>query len=182
MTAPLSRAEVLERLDASRDRLIDAFETLSDEQWSWAPDDKTWSAANIAEHLAVIAFGTSRLLTDKFDTLEPASYTPEQQARKDAMIPDKVANRGTRLEAPENVRPKARWATRAEIQAKLMFGHDAMANAVRNTAVDLRSRTAPHPFLGAFDGMQWAIFTVAHADRHIAQLDEMRARPGFPTA
>lgn len=182
MTAPLSPADVLTKLDASRGRLVDAFGTLSDAQWSWAPDDKIWTAAHIAEHLAVIAFGTSKLLTEKFASLEPASYTPEQQAKKDAMIPIAVANRGTKLESPANVRPKGRWGTRAEIMAKLLYGHDAIADAVRSSTVDLRSRTAPHPFLGSFDGLQWAVFTVAHADRHIAQLDEMRALPEFPRA
>ncbi|MBI2796578.1 MAG: DinB family protein [Gemmatimonadetes bacterium] len=180
MTAPLTRTDVLERLDAVRDRLVDALETLSDAQWNWAPDQRAWSAAHIAEHLAVIAYGTSRMLTDRFETLEPASFTPEQQARKDARIPLAVANRGVKLESPEHVRPKSRWSSRAETMAKLLYGHDAVADAVRNATVDLRSRTAPHPYLGAFDGMQWAVFTAAHADRHLAQLDELRALPGFP--
>ena len=182
MTAPLSPADVIARLDLTRDRLVDGLETLSDAQWSWAPDDRIWSAAHIAEHLAVVNFGTSRLLTDRFEALEAASFTAEQQARKDAMIAPAVANRGFKLEAPANVRPKNRWGSRAETMAKLMAARDAIADAVRNATVDLRSRKAPHPALGTLDGLQWALFSAEHDERHMAQLDELRQHPDFPKA
>ena len=120
MSAPLSRADVIARLDATRDRLIDSLETLSDAQWQWSPDQRVWSAALIAEHLAVVNFGTSRLIAERFETMQPVSYTADQQARKDAMIPSIVLNRGTRLDAPENVRPKSRWSSRAEVMSKLL--------------------------------------------------------------
>ena len=180
MTAPLSRTDVLARLEATRDRLVGSLESLSDEQWGWAPDDRIWSAAHIAEHLAVVNFGTSRLLTERFAALEPASFTAEQQARKDAMIAPAVANRGIKMEAPANLRPKSRWATRAEVMSKLMGARDAIADAVRNTVADLRSRKAPHPALGTLDGMQWALFSAEHDERHMAQLDELRQHPEFP--
>ena len=182
MSSPLTSAQVIARLDATRDRLVAGLETLSDDQWGWSPDPRIWSAAHIAEHLAVVNFGTSRLLTERFETLEPASFTAEQQARKDAMIAPAVANRGIKMEAPANLRPKSRWGTRAEIMSKLLSARDAITNAVRNTTVDLRTRKAPHPALGTLDGLQWALFAAEHDERHMTQLDELRQHPDFPAS
>ncbi len=178
--APFSPADVLVRLDAARTQLVAAFSPLSDAQWSWAPDDVIWSAALIAEHLAVIDRGTARLITDKFETLTPASYTAEQRAKKDAMIPVAVANRGVKIEAPASVRPKNRFATREECMASLLGARDAIAVAVRTAGDTLRTRSFNHPVLGDLDGLQWAVFSAEHGARHMAQVAELRTLPGFP--
>ena len=180
--APLSPADVLARLDVTRAQLVSAFTPLTDAQWAWAPDDITWSAALIAEHLAVIDRGTARLIAEKFETLEPASYTPEQRAKKDAMIPVAVSNRGFTIEAPASVRPKHRFTTRAECMASLLGARDAIADRVRTTGDTLRTRSFTHPVLGNLDGLQWALFSAEHGARHMAQLAELRALAAFPKA
>lgn len=180
--APRSPAEVLARLAETRAQLVATLEPLSDAQWIWTPDEVVWSAALLAEHLAVVDFGTSRLLTERFDTLEEVSYTSEQQAKKDAMIPVAVANRGVKIEAPAFVRPKNRFATRAECMAKLLGARDAIVQAVQTHGDRLRTRSAPHPALGSLDGLQWALFSAEHGARHMAQFVELRSLAGFPTA
>ncbi len=179
---PLTPAQVLARLAEARAEVRAAFEPLSDAQWTWAPDDVTWSAAHIAEHLAVVDRGTARLITEKFPSLEPANFTAEQRAKKDAMIPVHVANRGVKIEAPETVRPKGRFGTRAECMETLLGARDAIAGAVETKGDALRERSAPHPVLGTCDGLQWALFSAEHGARHLVQMAELRALPGFPSA
>ncbi|MEO8131703.1 MAG: hypothetical protein ABI822_31705, partial [Bryobacteraceae bacterium] len=44
----------------------------------------------------------------------------------------------------------------------------------------LRWKIVPHFALGALDGYQWLVFLGAHCDRHVRQLEAVKALPGFP--
>lgn len=182
LTAPVTRDEALARLAAGGERYVSAFSALSDTQWTWAPDDTTWSARDIAEHLVIIDENVTKLLGDRFDSLDEMSYSDEQRARKDGMIPVATADRGTKIEAPEQIRPTGRFATRGDCLGAFKAARETLIATVRNSPADYRARGRVHRVLGTLDGIQWMIFVVAHADRHLAQLAELRARPGFPAA
>jgi hypothetical protein len=181
-TTPTTRDEALDRLVAAGERVAAAFAPLSDAQWTWSPDAKTWSAHQIAEHLVIIDEMTTKLLGDRFSTFAEASFTDEQRAKKDAMLPRATADRGTKIEAPEAIRPTGRYASRAGCLAAFAAARATLVANVRSATVDFRSRARPHPVLGTLDGIQWLLFCVAHGDRHLAQLAELRAHPGFPAA
>lgn len=180
--APTTRDEALAQLAASAQRFTAAFGHLSDTQWTWTPDDKTWTPRQIAEHLVIIDENVTKLLGDRFSALAEVSFTDEQQAKRDALIPLATADRGTKIEAPEPIRPTGRFATRAECLTAFELARATLATTVRSSAHDYRARARPHPVLGTMDGIQWVLFTIAHGDRHLAQLAELRAHPGFPAA
>lgn len=48
-----------------------------------------------------------------------------------------------------------------------------------NTKDDLRNRVGESP-VGPMDAYQWLVFIAAHSERHLAQLREVKADPGFP--
>lgn len=180
--SPVTRDDVLARLEATRLELRATLDALSDAQWAWAPSDAVWSAAQIAEHVGAVERGMAKLYSERFDTLEPANHTDEQRARRDALIVQAVPNREVKIEAPAGVRPKSRFATRAECMAALMAARDAMAEVVRTRGETLRTRSAPHPAFGNLDGIQWGLLCAEHGSRHMAQVTELRATPGFPSA
>lgn len=178
--APLTPADVLARLAEARPELAAAFSGFSDAQWNWSPDPSRWSVAQVAEHVATVDRGTAALLTTRFDTMTPADYTPEQRGKKDAQVLAVVTDRSFKIEAPAMVAPKGRYATRAEAEAALMANRDAIGEAVTARGDTLRTRTFPHPALGALDGLQWVLMSIQHARRHLLQVQELRAHPDFP--
>jgi hypothetical protein len=46
----------------------------------------------------------------------------------------------------------------------------------------LRGHIAMHPIAGAWDGYQWILAAGGHGARHAAQIEEVKADPGFPAA
>ena len=178
----ITRDDVLARLAATLVELATTFDALSDAQWAWTPDNVVWSAANIAEHIAAVERGMARLYSERFETLEAVDFTAEQRAKRDALIMRAVPDRSAKIEAPSSVRPKSRFATRAECMAALMAARDAMSEVVRTRGETLRTRAAPHPAFGNLDGMQWGMLCADHGARHLAQLAELRTVPGFPSA
>ena len=57
---------------------------------------------------------------------------------------------------------------------------DANIAYLGTTQDDLRNHFAPHPALGLMDGYQWILLMTGHTERHIAQIQEVKADPKYP--
>ncbi len=179
---PTTPAQIVARLESSSVQVADTLNALSDAQWIWAPDETTWSAANISEHLGAVERGIAKLFDEKFDALEASTFSDAQRAKRDATLFAAVPNREFKIEAPLGVRPKNRFATRAECMAAVAAARASFVAVMRARGDAMRTRLYPHPAFGNIDGVQWGIVIAEHGLRHMAQLAELRTRPGFPGA
>ena len=57
---------------------------------------------------------------------------------------------------------------------------DRMVAFVESTQEDLRAHSTPHPLLKTMDAYQWILLISAHSERHTAQIEEVKAQPGYP--
>jgi len=88
-------------------------------------------------------------------------------------------DRSQKFQAPEFLRPAARW-NQAALPGEFRTRRDGTIEFLRSTQQDLRSHTLPHPVLKTLDAYQWVLLISAHAQRHTAQIEEVKAHPGFP--
>lgn len=170
------REHAVKLLEASRDAMLKAIDGLSDEQWKWKPAPERWSVAECAEHIA----STEALLPQLLEQLmqSPAGPPPEKPA-KDEEVVRWVRDRNQRFQAPNEIRPTGRFATREELVKGFTEGRQRLIEYVRTTQEPLRSRTRAHP-AGPLDGYQWILLVAGHTDRHLAQIKEVMATEGFP--
>ncbi len=175
------RSAAVAELEASRGRLLAAVENVSEEQWRGRQPPDRWSIAECAEHITA-----AELPLSKFFASLPAGElpSPEERARireKDEFVRTFLRDRTRRDEAPERLRPKGRFSSRAETLRIFEERRAANLAYVRETTDPLRDRFAPHPFAGLIDGYQWILFLAAHTDRHAAQIEQARvALPPTP--
>ncbi|MBK5291886.1 MAG: DinB family protein [Acidobacteriia bacterium] len=173
------RDRSMSHLHATRKQFLDAVAPLSDTQWAFKPSPERWSVAEVAEHLAATEDAVFSMIRKAM--LEPPA--PEKKASvagKEDLILKAVPNRSRKVQAPEPVQPHGRWKTKAEAVAAFKQNRDRTIELVRTSEEDLRSHFAPHFILGLFDCYQWTVFLAAHADRHLQQMQEVVAGPGFP--
>jgi hypothetical protein len=166
-----ARADVVGRLEASRDALREAVAAVPAPLWAAGGPAGRWGAAEVVEHLAltewaVVEFVRGTLLT--WPRHDPAITLPT-----DHEVLRAATDRSLRLDAPERLRPVGQGARPAALCAGLEVAREtAIALAVTHGEA-LRTRTAPHPHLGQLDGAQWLLFLAGHAERHAAQLREL---------
>ena len=173
------RDRAMSYLHSTRKQFLDVVAAATPEQWKYKPAGGGWSIAEIAEHLAVTE-GTVTASIEKA-LREPA--TPEKKAgaaEKDNLVMKAVPDRSRRVQAPEAVTPRGRWTTREAVAAEFKLRRDHTIEFIEKTPADLRSHMAPHPILKWLDCYQWTLFLAAHADRHVQQIQEVMADPGFP--
>jgi hypothetical protein len=51
---------------------------------------------------------------------------------------------------------------------------------IASTPDELRNHILKHPVFGDLDAYQWLLFLAAHCERHILQLNEVKADANFP--
>lgn len=173
------RDRAMSYLHATRKQVLDVALPLSPAQWNYKPAGRGWSVAEITEHLTVtegsVFAGVQQALA--------APATPEKKsetAGKDEMIMKNLPDRSRKVQAPETITPTGRWSSRDALMAEFKTRRDKTIGFIEKTPADLRSHMFPHPFLKTLDSYQWMLFLAAHSDRHIQQMREVMADPGFP--
>lgn len=179
----LSRGErdrAMSELHATRKQFLDAIAGLSTAQWNFKPSDAAWSIAETAEHIATSEDFLFELVTKKI-MASPAQPEKKEEAKgKDETVLTRIRDRSTKAKAPEPLVPTRRWATPREVSDHFGESRNRTITYIQTTPDDLRVHFTPHPATGLLDAYQWILLTSAHTARHVAQIEEIKAAPGFP--
>ena len=180
---PLNQGErdrALSHLHATRKMFLDSIAGLSPAQWNFKPDDKTWSVAECAEHIAISEDTIFDLVTKKIMSAPAAPEKMELTKGKDEQVIKVIPDRSSKAQAPEFLRPTKRWPDAASLVSHFKQSRDRTIDYVKTTQEDLRSHITPHPAVKEIDAYQWILLISAHTERHTAQIKEVMAHPGFP--
>jgi hypothetical protein len=178
---PAERDRAIAHLEQSRIALLSATSEFTEEQWRYKPAPEEWCAAECVEHIAIVERMLLRRI--KAGAADPPDSDDVllQTAGKEDLIAKIVPRRGTKVQAPEPARPSRNFADAASV---LAFFNEIRENTiayVRATDDPIRAKTFPHMIFGPLDGYQWIIFMAAHTERHLNQLNEVKAGPEFPS-
>lgn len=167
-------------LVADFQRTSDAFAAslagLSAEQWNFKAAPDRWSIAECAEHIAE-SEGFIRGFIDKAVFTANTKASPE--AIKDDTIRKFILNRGQKFQAPEPLKPTRKYATPADAIAAFQASRAKNLQLI-NSRDDLRDLSGQHPAFQEVDGYGWFLFLSGHTARHTAQIEEVKASPGYP--
>jgi uncharacterized damage-inducible protein DinB len=187
-------ADIYAANDTVRRRLAARLENLSEAQQTFRPADGAWSIAEIVEHLSILERNMVQLIGTLLKKSEGAAAASNAGSGVDGDAPTEAAAppfqpfsldtfieqiKDVKLTAPERVRPggditladalAALRSTRAEIEAL----------RPRLEAADLSAATYPHPAFGELNIAQWLAFIGEHEGRHLRQIENLMAAPGF---
>jgi hypothetical protein len=84
-----------------------------------------------------------------------------------------------KLTAPERVRPSGNVALADALASLRRTRSEIEAMRPRLEAADLNAATYPHPAFGELDIAQWLAFIGLHEGRHLRQIKNLMAAPGF---
>ena len=174
------RDRAIEYLKQTQKDFLAATAGLSDAQWKFKAAPDRWSIAETAEHIAVAEDTIWKLVSEK---MMKSPATPEKAAEakgKDEVILTKVPDRSRKAQAPEQLKPTGRWATREALVKEFEATRAKEITFVMETKEDLRNHFEDHPFLKTIDAYQWLLLNGAHCKRHTLQILEVKADPNYP--
>jgi uncharacterized damage-inducible protein DinB len=173
------RERVVEYLAESRERLVLTVEGLSNEQRSFQPAHDRWSIAECVEHITVVETSVLRSIQQVLQSPPQPERQNEAQG-KEQVILERVPARERRVKGPQEAMPQGRWPDFEELIRQFEAARERTMRFSAVTQADLRNHFFPHPFLGLLDCYQWLLFLSAHCERHVRQMEEVKADPGYP--
>ena len=122
-----------------------AIEGVSEEQWKFKAAPDRWSIAETAEHIAVTEDMIWKLVSEK---IMKSPATPEKRAEvkgKEETILKVIPDRSRKAQAPEQLKPTGKWATRAALVKDFETTRGQEIAYLKETKEDLRSHFEDHP-------------------------------------
>jgi hypothetical protein len=177
---PADRAFLTTHLSQTRERILGEIADLRDEQWTFRPDEETWSIGECADHILAVE---KRIFSMVSKHMQGAPANPQRAAevqKKTPLILEAVPAREVRVKVPAGAETHTHSATPAEFAQAFEERRALVQKYVAETADPLHDRVAPHMIFKDLDGCQWLLMISLHSERHAAQMDEVKAHPAYP--
>lgn len=178
-----SVGEIFAAIADTRARLEENVAGLNEAEQSFRPAPEAWTAAEIMEHLSIIEHQLVRLTEKMLRKAEAAGAASADGAAK-AFAPfslDEIIERSRRekYQAPEAARPGGDVPL-AESLERLRRSRAALRELrPRLERADLTGMRYPHPAFGPLDAYTWLAFIGLHEERHLRQIQALKAAPEF---
>jgi len=171
---PLSdteRQQLLDHLKNSQSVFAEAIHGLSPAQAKFKPAPDRWSILECAEHLTQ---AEQLLFADVMDGLK--TPTGQKARASDDQVLEAWGTRKQKARSSGDYDPTGRWPDLAAVQKEFDARRAKTIEFVTKTQEDLRGRLC----CGGMDLYQQLLGISAHTLRHVEQMNEVKAQPGYP--
>jgi uncharacterized damage-inducible protein DinB len=168
------RDSLLAGLRTTRDTFLAGLSGISEAQARFRPAPDRWSIEECAEHIALVENGLLMRLTRESSPSERL-VRPERQTELGKL----GRERSTKRQAPERVRPTGRFGSVAKALEQFVANREQTIAYLRDCRDDLHARTVVHP-IGQMTCHELVVLMTAHTLRHLDQIREIQASPGYP--
>jgi len=176
-------ADLIAELDESTDILLATIDGLTPEQWVYQESPERWSIAGVTEHLVKSENALRGILADSILAGEPSMEMPDSTMEADQGVRAMMADRSTAYPTIPPLEPTGMYATPDEAAAAFEATRDQTVEFLKATDKDLRAYSGTlDEGMAPMDGAQWVIFIASHVKRHVAQIEQVRAHEGYPSA
>lgn len=172
------RTKAADEMSKTAKHLKEATKGLSDDQLNFKSSPESWSIAECTEHIAISE-------NNIFGMLEGTLKTPADPSKRgDVKVSDEqllgmIVDRSQKVKTMEEFKPSGKWGSFKATLKEFKEKRKAHIKFVKTTDEDLRNRYQQLPF-GTIDAYQILLFMSAHTERHILQIEEVKADPSFP--
>lgn len=173
------RLELATQLQASLTTFNSVVANLSPAQLAFRPKPTSWSLAECIEHVTLAELRFPDIVTEAMQ--KPADPAFRRKIKTtDAAIRPRMTSRSWRARSPEVFRPTGRFATSELAIQSLQSQRAKTMTYASQTTDDLRNHYWRHPLTGHIDLYQTLLLMSAHLERHIAQMEAIKASRDFP--
>src|SRR5690606_13570265 len=173
------REALLAELERTRARFLAAIDGVSAAQWTWKPAPDRWSVGECAEHITRTEVALRGLIAGTLATpSDPAVL--EKSHDKSEMVLAKVIDRSFKATAPEPLNPMQAGEVRSRDAIEKDFSFERGRAHELASRADLLGFAAMNPVVGELDVLGWFHFLSGHVERHVLQIEEVKATAGWP--
>jgi hypothetical protein len=170
---PEERQRLVAHFEMTEAWLVSELEGLSPAQLKFRAAPDKWSVMDVVEHLAV----AEPQYWQTFQKGLAAPATPDAAKLSDAEILWYGIDRTERNKTGDARVPKGRYDNVQASLGEFRKLRATMVDTAKTSQEDLRGHKLPG---GSQDCYQWFLMISSHSQRHILQIREIKAEPGYP--
>lgn len=179
MTAQ-ERDLLIDLLMSSQQNLIESILGLTANQWTFDPGAGRWSIGECAEHLALTEDALLGIVHKQVLQTAANPQAAVTARGRDGIVVAAMRDRSQRLKTFDFLEPRASSPDPAAFISGFLTRRATTLHYVRRSTDSLHHHFAPLGPLGDLDGYQWLLLLASHTDRHVAQIEEVKAQSGYP--
>lgn len=181
---PLTKEEkdfAIKYLNEATKELEQTVKGLSEAQLKYRPDANSWSVEDCLKHLTISEANIWAGFVDAALQQEPDPSKRSEVKASDEMILGMIESRDQKVQTSESFQPVNKEGDFKTVLKEFKSLRAAHLKWLKKTDEDLRNRYAQTP-VGTIDAYQGVLFISGHVKRHTAQMKEVMASEGFPSA
>ena len=167
------RTNLQEKIQSNTLDLFNSFNSLSEANVRFKPSENRWSILECVEHIFLIAEAVSKVIATPLPTEKTENKKTELfgEQKLNTIL---VINRAFKVPAPDWVSPKGRFKNITESTQSINAIIDKIIHHIENNKIEQETHTIKHPVLGVMTKVDWIHFMIAHTNRHILQIEEVK--------
>lgn len=167
----------LQYLETTKKNIVDATKGLSVAQWNFKPGPDRWSVAEVMEHIAAAEDFLRGMVQEQ--TMKAPALPGRDLRKTDDAVLTMIPDRSKKAQAPEPLKPTNRFGSPEGSVKHFIESRVQTEDFLKNTP-DLREHVSDSPLGMKLDAYEWILFVGAHSERHLKQLQEVKADSNFP--
>jgi len=166
-----------------KDTKADVFKSvkgLTNAQLNFKPAPDKWSVKECIYHIAI----SEKNLWDMLESTMKGAATPEKKSEiimTDEQLINMIENRSNKVKTVTSFEPQnTPYKSLDEALSAFKSTRADHIKYIKSTTEDLRNHIVKLPF-GTIDCYQLCLMIASHSNRHIQQINEVKAETGFPS-
>lgn len=149
--------------------ILNILASFTDEQFNVQPSFGGWTAGQVAEHLLLSGGVAEAIAGNTMPTTErhPDAHLP--------LIAGIFLDFNTKLQSPDFIIPSGGYHDKADHINKTKIVWDKIGEGVRRLDLSVTCTDFEFPTVGHLTRLEWLWFYVWHTQRHLNQLNKIRA-------
>ncbi len=172
------REKAVTKLTKTHEYLMTTLEGLSEDQLNYKSSPESWSIANCVEHIAISENAFSEMLQGTLAAMADENLKASA-TMTDEEIYAMISSREKKVQTSEPFEPSGKFGSHEETLAAFTAKRLEHIEYLKTTEDDFRSHYKEMPF-GTIDAYQMVLFMAGHTERHVKQMEEVKADENFP--
>jgi|KBSSwiStaDraftv2_1062776.scaffolds.fasta_scaffold433196_2 hypothetical protein len=173
------RTSAADLLSGTEQGVFNSLLGLSEAQLNFKPAPDRWSISDCVKHIAA----TDMMLWKMIDASLKQPANPEKRSEikvTDEQVVQMLESRAQKIKTFPPLEPQnTPYKSTPDALAAFFDGRKKMVEFIKTTNDDMRDHVITLP-PGSFDCYQMVLFIAAHSNRHMQQIEEVKADPNFP--
>lgn len=164
----IDKQKLLEELRDSTQQFVEALQKVQENSFADKPNEKTWSVAEVAEHVNIVEALSIPLMLGEVQITEGRAIDAKIELIKSGFLDFE-----RKYSAWGPIIPRGEITNKKQLIEQFEAIRQKMNDIIEKEDLSLTVSGFAHPLFGTMTRLEWVYFNMIHSERHIQQVERL---------